>query len=102
MLLQGKYYNVSDPLIVGSAFLPAGLGNMGKVDLIPRITCAILKRYYAVGSFATGWLSDWFIIRGKRLRGGKWVPEDRLKAIWPGALVTAPISVLGYGLTTQF
>ena len=30
------------------------------------------------------------------------MPEDRLKAIWPGALFMAPVSVLGYGLTTEY
>jgi hypothetical protein len=49
-----------------------------------------------------GWLSDYYIVKGERSRGGEWLPEDRLKAVIPGALVITPISVLGYGLTTEY
>ena len=35
-------------------------------------------------------------------RGGVWVPEDRLRATLPGALVMAPCSILLSGLVTQY
>lgn len=49
-----------------------------------------------------GRLSDYFIIRGKRSRGGVWLPEDRLRAVVPGIVIFAALSVLGYGLTTEY
>ena len=30
------------------------------------------------------------------------MPEDRLKAVLPGIGIFTPLSVLGYGLTTEF
>jgi hypothetical protein len=55
-----------------------------------------------VGSVITGWASDHLIINGKKARSGRWLPEDRLKAAWPGTLLLAPLSVIGYGLTTVY
>jgi len=55
-----------------------------------------------VGALLAGWLSDYYVIKGERSRGGIWVPEDRLKAVIPGVAIFTPLSVLGYGLTTEF
>ena len=55
-----------------------------------------------MGALITGWLSDYYIIRGKRSRNGIWVPEDRLRAVLPGIALFTALSVLGYGLTTEY
>jgi len=77
-----EYYDIDNELIIGAIFLPSGVGNM-------------------VGALLAGWLSDYYIIQGERSRGGIWLPEDRLKAVLPGMAIFCPLSVLGYGFTTQ-
>jgi len=78
-----KYYDIDNELVIGAVFLPSGVGNM-------------------VGALLAGWLSDYYIIKGERSRGGVWVPEDRLRAVIPAIAIFTPLSVLGYGLTTEF
>jgi hypothetical protein len=80
---QGEYYSVTSELFIGLFFFPAGVGNM-------------------ISSATSGYISDILVMRGKRLRGGVYSPEDRLKASWPGLILLLPMSVLGYGLTTAF
>ena len=63
---------------------------------------AFLNINYSVGSLLAGWLSDYYIIKGERSRGGIWIPEDRLRAVIPGIVIFTSLSVLGYGLTTEF
>lgn len=56
-----------------------------------------------VGALLAGYLSDHYIISGQRSRpSGSWLPEDRLKAVVVPMGLIMPLSVLGYGLTTQF
>jgi hypothetical protein len=50
---------------------------------------------------ASGRLSDRLVTNWKRKRGGKWHPEDRLRATFSGGLIFVPLSVLGCGLVTQ-
>ena len=38
----------------------------------------------------------------RRKRGGVWYPEDRLRAALPGALIFVPLSMLIYGLLTEY
>jgi len=78
-----KYYDIDNELVIGAVFLPSGVGNM-------------------VGALLAGWLSDYYIIKGERSRGGVWIPEDRLRAAIPAIAIFTPLSVLGYGLTTEF
>jgi len=54
-----------------------------------------------VGSLVAGYLSDQYILARKR-SGGTWLPEDRLRATLPGIAIFAPLSVVGYGLTTTY
>ena len=51
-----------------------------------------------VGALTVGRYSDKLVVRWRAKRGGKWYPEDRLRAAIPGALVIAPLSVLLSGL----
>lgn len=55
-----------------------------------------------MGAYISGHLSDKAVIAGRKRRGGEWVPEDRLLATIPGALVIAPLSVLIFGWTVRF
>lgn len=47
-------------------------------------------------------ISDRMVIKWRKRRGDKWVPEDRLRATLPGALVLVPCSILFSGLVTQY
>jgi hypothetical protein len=42
------------------------------------------------------------VIKWKGQRGGKWVPEDRLRATLWGAALFVPVSVLLFGFVTQY
>lgn len=55
-----------------------------------------------VGAPIAGRISDWQVTRWRKRRGGKWVPEDRLRGLWFGAAVAAPLSVLCFGLVTRY
>ncbi|KAJ7782795.1 MFS general substrate transporter [Mycena metata] len=79
----GARYNISNEAIIGSLFLPLGLGNI-------------------IGAPVAGILSDRMVIKWRKLRGGEWVPEDRLRAtLWPGATIV-PLSVVFCGLITTY
>ncbi|KAF8577031.1 MFS general substrate transporter [Ramaria rubella] len=79
----GPRYGVSSPALIGMCFIPSGIGNI-------------------VGANVAGRLADRAVIEGRKRREGKWVPEDRLRATIPGALVILPLSLLVFGLTTKF
>lgn len=51
-----------------------------------------------VGALTVGRYSDKLVVQWRAKRGGKWYPEDRLRAAIPGALVITPLSVLLSGL----
>ena len=55
-----------------------------------------------VGSTYAGRLSDKFIVSERKRRGGKWVPEDRLRSTLLGGIILAPGSVIVSGFITQF
>jgi hypothetical protein len=55
-----------------------------------------------VGALTVGRLSDRLVVQWREKRGGKWYPEDRLRAAIPGALVIAPLSVLLSGLFVTY
>ena len=42
------------------------------------------------------------VVRWRERRGGRWVPEDRLRATLWGAAIFIPLSVLASGIVTQF
>lgn len=42
------------------------------------------------------------VIKWRKRREGKWVPEDRLRSALPGALVMVPCSILFMGLVVQY
>ena len=42
------------------------------------------------------------VVHWREKRGGKWVPEDRLRATLSGALVLVPVSILVSGLVTEY
>ncbi|KZT41075.1 MFS general substrate transporter [Sistotremastrum suecicum HHB10207 ss-3] len=79
----GKRYGIENKAVVGAMFLPSGLGN-------------------TIGAPLAGWVSDYTVMKWREYRGGKWIPEDRLRASWHGALLLVPLSTLGMGLAIQF
>ncbi|KAF8519865.1 major facilitator superfamily domain-containing protein [Gautieria morchelliformis] len=79
----GPRYGITNPAIIGACFFPSGIGSM-------------------IGAYTAGRLADRAVIEGRLRREGKWVPEDRLRATLSGALILLPLSVLIFGLTTQF
>ncbi|KAI0648498.1 MFS general substrate transporter [Trametes meyenii] len=79
----GKAYGITNEAVIGMFFLASGVGNI-------------------VGAPLAGSLSDRAVIHGRARRGGTWVPEDRLRATYWGALVFVPLSCAVFGLATQF
>ncbi|EPQ50676.1 MFS general substrate transporter [Gloeophyllum trabeum ATCC 11539] len=79
----GVRYNIKNEALIGAFFLPAGLGNV-------------------IGAPLGGNISDRVVARWRKKRKGEWVPEDRLRATYWGALVLVPVSILLSGLVTQF
>lgn len=55
-----------------------------------------------VGAPIAGRLSDRVIVRWREKRNGRLVPEDRLRAALPGALILLPLSVLLSGVFTHY
>jgi hypothetical protein len=55
-----------------------------------------------VGALMVGRLSDKLVIKWRAKRGGKWYPEDRLRAAIPSTLVITPLSVLFSGLFVAY
>ncbi|KAH8096724.1 MFS general substrate transporter [Cristinia sonorae] len=80
---MGKRYHIDNAAILGSLFIPSGVGNI-------------------LGASFAGRLSDIALIRGRASRGGILLPEDRLKVARLGACLMVPMSMLGAGLFTTF
>lgn len=81
--MQGKRYKIDNEALVGACFVALGLGNI-------------------VGAPIAGRLSDRMVVRWRKLRGGEWVPEDRLRAGLPALATLVPLSVLLFGFTAQY
>ncbi|KIP04583.1 hypothetical protein PHLGIDRAFT_129402 [Phlebiopsis gigantea 11061_1 CR5-6] len=79
----GKQYNITNEALLGALVIPQGVGNF-------------------IGAPLSGALSDRMVIRWRKKRGDKWVPEDRLRATMWGAGLLVPCSILFSGLTTQY
>ncbi|KAJ6497761.1 MFS general substrate transporter [Mycena sanguinolenta] len=79
----GARYNIKNEAIIGACFLPMGFGNL-------------------IGSPLAGMLSDRTVIKWRERRGGKWVPEDRLRATLFAATTLVPLSVVLCGVITHF
>ncbi|KAF9222432.1 MFS general substrate transporter [Gyrodon lividus] len=79
----GVKYHIMNEALIGACFLPNGLGNL-------------------IGAPLAGRLSDITVRKWRKKRQGAWVPEDRLRKTWIGALVLCPLSVAGSGLLTTF
>jgi hypothetical protein len=105
MILKKQYYDIDNELIIGAVLLPSGIGNMGKKNQLSEPNQnhnhSVLS-LLSVGALLSGWLSDYYIIKGKRSRGGSWLPEDRLRAALPSIGILTSLSVLGYSLTTEY
>ncbi|KAF8521415.1 major facilitator superfamily domain-containing protein [Hysterangium stoloniferum] len=79
----GPHYGIGTPLLIGACFIPSGLGSI-------------------VGATLSGRLADSAIINGRTRRHGKWLPEDRLMATIPAALILLPVSLIGFAYTTSY
>ncbi|CAL1703106.1 unnamed protein product [Somion occarium] len=79
----GARYNITNEALIGACFIPDGLGSM-------------------VGAPIAGWISDYQVVKGRKRRGGEWVPEDRLRGLWFAAAILAPISVLSFSLVIRY
>jgi hypothetical protein len=55
-----------------------------------------------VGAPIAGRISDRMIVAWREKRNGQLVPEDRLRAALPGALVLLPLSVFLSGVFTHY
>jgi hypothetical protein len=55
-----------------------------------------------VGAPIAGRISDRILVAWREKRNGRLVPEDRLRAALPGALVLLPLSVLLSGVFTHY
>jgi len=79
----GARYNIQNEVVIGALLLPGGLGS-------------------ALGAPIAGRISDQVVVRWRERRNGHWVPEDRLRAALPGALLLLPLSVLLSGVFTHY
>ncbi|OCH87265.1 MFS general substrate transporter [Obba rivulosa] len=79
----GARYNITNEALIGSFFIAAGVGNI-------------------CGAPVSGKISDHIVVKWRKLRGGEWVPEDRLRGTLFPAFLLVPMSILLCGLTTQF
>jgi hypothetical protein len=69
----------------------------------PSIYCCPQKGLgNIIGSQIGGRQADSTIKRWIKKRSNVFVPEDRLRATFLGAALIMPLSVLGFGLVTQF
>ncbi|KAF9235274.1 hypothetical protein BU15DRAFT_78193 [Melanogaster broomeanus] len=79
----GVRYHITNEALIGACFLPNGMGNF-------------------LGAPIAGRLSDITVKEWRKKRHGVWVPEDRLRKTWIGALVLCPLSITASGLLTTF
>ncbi|KAH7886253.1 major facilitator superfamily domain-containing protein [Phlebopus sp. FC_14] len=82
-LTLGKQYNITSEAVLGACFLPQGIGNL-------------------IGAPIAGRMSDATVQKWRRKRGGKWVPEDRLQAVYIGGLILLPCSLIVFGFATTY
>jgi len=80
---MGVAYKIDNSAIIGALFIPVGLGNF-------------------IGAPIAGYTSDYMVIKWRKRRNGKWVPEDRLRAALIGGGVCVPGSLVMCGLVTSF
>jgi len=69
------------------------------------ISCSwfwVMAHVWIVGAPIAGRLSDRVIVRWREKRNGCLVPEDRLRAALPGALILLPLPVLLSGVFTHY
>lgn len=97
---QGGTYNITNEVLIGACFLPAGCGNMGKQQQ-QLIKVFIPIETTKVGSVLTGRISDPIVVKWKKRRGGNWIPEDRLRATLFGGGVLVPLSIILCGVATE-
>jgi hypothetical protein len=97
--IQGARYEIRNEAVLAIFFSTAGLGNIREsVSLKPNR----ISQYPPVGAAVAGRLSDHVIIKWRKLRMGKWVPEDRLRAALLATGVLIPVPILASGVVTKY
>ncbi|KAH7913869.1 MFS general substrate transporter [Hygrophoropsis aurantiaca] len=79
----GERYGITNEILVGACFLPCGLGNL-------------------IGAPIAGRVSDRIMITLRLKRGGKSVPEDRIRGTEFGSFFLVPASLLLAGVASQY
>ncbi|KZT59409.1 MFS general substrate transporter [Calocera cornea HHB12733] len=95
----GPRFNITNAAVNGCLYLAQGIGNIGWPS---SGACPAAANIDVVGSYFTGYISDWTVHRWMTRRNGERICEDRLEAsYWAGAAAT-PLTLLAAGLLMQF
>jgi hypothetical protein len=96
-------YNITNEVVIGALLLPGGLGGAREfITLLISCSWWAMAHTLIVGAPIAGRISDRVIVRWREKRNGCLVPEDRLRAALPGALIFLPIPVLLSGVFTHY
>lgn len=90
--------------MIGALLLPGGLGSARESTHCPfhLLGYGRTTHVLTVGAPIAGRMSDRVVVRWRERRNGCLVPEDRLRAALPGALILLPLSVLLSGVFTRY
>jgi hypothetical protein len=101
---QGARYNIQNEVVIGALLLPGGLGSARESTHYPFHLLGYWRTTHVliVGAPIAGRMSDRVVVRWREKRNGCLVPEDRLRAALPGALILLPLSVLLSGVFTHY
>ena len=83
-------------------FFTRGIGSYESIFIpIHPLGMSLADYLILVGAPLAGRLSDRIVVYYRKKRGS-WYPEDRLRATLPSALTLVPLSVLTFGLLTEY
>jgi len=88
---------------MGTLYLAQGFGNIGMSSSNSSPwQCTLSNDPIIVGARISGRISDRTVSHWIERRGGKWVPEDRLRASLIFAGIVTPATMFALGFTMQF